>query len=98
MSADRKSRRTARRPAVWSGNSDISLKLEGKSLAVDVLNAASVEAFSGAALDEGDDQVIDAVHAFETIEAMRAARHDDVKTVRQSLCNAFTIRGWRHRI
>src|SRR6185436_2729220 len=98
MSADRRLHKTVRRRVVWSGNSDTSLKLQLKSFAVDILHAGSVEAFGGAAFDEFDDQVVDAVHAFETVKTVCAARYDDMKTVRQSLRNAITVRWRRHWI
>jgi hypothetical protein len=65
---------------------------------MDVLHAVSVEAFRRSFFDKFHDQVIDAVHAFETAESVGAVWDDDVKTVRQCLRSTFTIRGRRHRI
>src|SRR4026208_42105 len=81
-----------------SGNSDTSLELQRKSLSMNVLHACGVETFSRSASDKLHDQVIDAVRTFESVESMRAARYDDVKTVHQSLCRPLTIRRWRYRI
>ena len=72
----------------------IRVHLSRKAFATNTLHAISIKSFARSAFDKLHDQVIDAVHAFEAVETVCAARHDDVKTIRQSLRRALTIR-WR---
>jgi hypothetical protein len=69
-----------------------------KAFAANCLYAFRIKARDRSAFDEFHDQVVDAVHAFESIESVGAVRYDDVKTVAQSLRDAFTIRWRRNRI